>query len=907
MSGKIFVSYRRSDTKGYTHVVAQPLMDHFGKDQVFLDVYDIELGRDFTQVLEQAVSSCDVLLAMIGPGWLTATLPESTGRRLDDPMDFVRIEIATALQRNIRVIPVLVQNATMPGADELPEVLKPLSRRQAFVIGDRPAQDIEQQLIPALQRALNEAYSEQQAKATSQESPGDDIARYQSSKGYVYVISPQGRQEDRNGHWIDFDQVYQQVLKPAIQKTGFTPIRADEEALYYDISLEDQIQYLVLSEIVIADVSFHDAETFYQLGLRHALRKRGVIHVQSSRKNAPIRSMDIHAITYYVANSGQPDPEEKNVDIEKISRAILKSASADERAVQSPLFDLLIGLPEPEPRALRTPVAQGFWREYSQWKERVTLAQQQKRIGDILILTEEIVNPTIKVEAILEAIRILQNFDRNDLALSLCRKGLQVNPNHLDLRRHEGFNLNRIGLVDEAIVRLENLLQDAPQDTESLAYLGRIYKELWLGSWKNTRDKKKRIHEAYQAEHWLVRAMQVYLNAYRKEINQWYAGINAVTLGCLLDHLAGLFEEDRNVEVDQVRAMLPALKGSLQFKLESIAEDEMDYWGLASLAELYVASAEDIQQVVHAYRKTIAKSRKNQFFLLASRHQLEILHSLDFRPEFVLAGMQVIDEELGTIAGNRYKPPSKEMPSGSHKEMVYFFAGQPIDRPDQPIPVFPPNLETEARRRIQGILERYDAGVGDRAVCAGASAGAEILFCETALGLGLPLDVHLPYEEERYIKDQIAPAGAAWTERYTQIRNHPLASIYIQDEWLGPPRPGSDPLRRNARWAFYSALARESLPYLRGILLWDGRAVDGTYGVVIKGVTDLLKGTGAITELIDLTKFDQWTKPDGAVKPTPSKMRTGKVHKLRTPTDAPKAVRRPGSVPRSKGTRRTAR
>lgn len=100
-----------------------------------MDVTDIEAGVDFVEVLERAVGSCDVLLAVIGPEWISAT-DRSGRRRLDDPQDFIRLEIGAALKRNVRVIPVLVQGAVMPRVEELPPDLGTLVRRQAVELRD---------------------------------------------------------------------------------------------------------------------------------------------------------------------------------------------------------------------------------------------------------------------------------------------------------------------------------------------------------------------------------------------------------------------------------------------------------------------------------------------------------------------------------------------------------------------------------------------------------------------------------------------------------------------------------------------------------------------------------------------------------------------------------------------------
>jgi hypothetical protein len=122
----IFISYRRDDTEGYAGRLFQDLRERFGKDSVFMDVAGIEPGRDFRRVIEQQVASCGVLLAVIGKSWLTV-VDQQGQRRLDDAYDFVRLETASALKRDIPVIPVLVQQAEMPRPEQLPEDLKDLA------------------------------------------------------------------------------------------------------------------------------------------------------------------------------------------------------------------------------------------------------------------------------------------------------------------------------------------------------------------------------------------------------------------------------------------------------------------------------------------------------------------------------------------------------------------------------------------------------------------------------------------------------------------------------------------------------------------------------------------------------------------------------------------------------------
>jgi hypothetical protein len=132
MTGSVFISYRREDSAGYARAIYNELRERLGAEKIFMDVDAIEPGLDFVDAIEQAVGKCDVLLALIGPGWL-----QSAGdgpSRLHNSSDYVRSEIRTALDRDIRVIPVLLGGASMPGDDAIPEDLGPLLRRNAIEI-----------------------------------------------------------------------------------------------------------------------------------------------------------------------------------------------------------------------------------------------------------------------------------------------------------------------------------------------------------------------------------------------------------------------------------------------------------------------------------------------------------------------------------------------------------------------------------------------------------------------------------------------------------------------------------------------------------------------------------------------------------------------------------------------------
>ena len=121
--GGIFISYRREDSGPYAGRLRDALRNRFGAEQVFRDIDSVDPGERFRRLIEQEVSSCDALLALIGPAWLAIT-DDAGRRRLDDPDDYVRLEIATALDRDdVLVIPVVVGPTSMPAAADLPKPL----------------------------------------------------------------------------------------------------------------------------------------------------------------------------------------------------------------------------------------------------------------------------------------------------------------------------------------------------------------------------------------------------------------------------------------------------------------------------------------------------------------------------------------------------------------------------------------------------------------------------------------------------------------------------------------------------------------------------------------------------------------------------------------------------------------
>jgi hypothetical protein len=179
---KIFISYRVQDTAGETGRLVDALKQYFADDQLFMDIENLEPGADFVDSIEHSLDCCDVFLAVIGPQWIGDR--GGGDIRINDPHDWVRTEVSTALQRNIRVVPVLVDGGSLPPADQLPPDLQPLLRRQAIEISNKRWRYDTDQLI----KFLVQKAGIQPRKAAAQRA-ATPSAESKKRKTWVYVTA----------------------------------------------------------------------------------------------------------------------------------------------------------------------------------------------------------------------------------------------------------------------------------------------------------------------------------------------------------------------------------------------------------------------------------------------------------------------------------------------------------------------------------------------------------------------------------------------------------------------------------------------------------------------------------------------------------------------------------------------
>jgi len=631
---------------------------------------------------------------------------------------------------------------------------------------------------------------------------------------HVFVAMPYGRKQD-----IDFDAVYAEYLKPALESAGFEVFRADQERRAGDIR-SDMFQELLLADLVVVDLTLDNPNVWYELGVRHALRARGVLLVQSERAYQPF---DIYTDRklHYGLKAGRPDPDRLQADRQALADMALATMESWHGRPISPVFQLLDGLREPAWRDLLLTGNNEFRDAYESWCRRITVARKGNRPGDIMVLADETPTWALRLEARRMAGKALLQLRQYQLALEQIEAALELDPDDLGGQRDKGILLGRLGRLDEAREWTDALIREHGDDAENWCLLGRLEKEDWVQRWRaggpaadSAADaspgsapeamREKAGRELSQ----LMQAIEPYMKAFLRDPAHFYSGINACTLRHLQIHLG---------HRPATAASLSDLEGGVIWACQAaLGRQPDDYWTRASWAELTLL-LKPPDAVESAWRAAVAAANKDWFALDSSRQQLLILRDLDFRATGVARALAVLDEEIVGL----------EEPWQARR--VFLFGGHMIDRPlPGSAPRFPADREAVAAAAIGAKLDELGMGGQDLAICGGA-CGGDLLFAEAALQRACRLRLHLQFNEADFLQASVAFAGESWVDRYYAVKEHALTRTRMQPDELGPPPKGVNPYVRNNLWQLYTALARGA-DKVRFIALWNGEGGAGPGG-----------------------------------------------------------------------------
>ncbi len=653
-------------------------------------------------------------------------------------------------------------------------------------------------------------------------------------KPHAFVAMPFGIKTDRQGNEIDFDRVYAELIKPALEGAGLDPFRADKEVQPGDIRT-DMFQELLLADLVVADVTLDNPNVWYELGVRHALRARGVVLMCGGRVPTAFDLYTDRKLRYGLKSRG-PDPDTVEEDRNNLSSMVTATMESWHGRKVSPVYHLMPNLQEPDWKSLRIGDVHEFWEQHDAWEGRISLARKAGRIGDVLVLADEGPIAAFRAEAWITAGEALRKAERFGFALEQLDRGLAIEPHNLKGLREQGICLQRLALagraghsLDRARAHYRKVLETYPSDPEIWAGLGRVDKDAWISAWRRLDQSVEQWRmEAAEEDALLRAAIDSYAVAYRRNPHHYYSGINALILMHLHRHLTHDARFDEEME---------SMTGAVRFAAEHEAKVHDLFWAKATLGdiELLVGTPDKVKST---YKEAIAKNDKDWFALNSSRTQLQLLQDLGFRPDNVESGLAVFDRALQKVQPEAHWQP----------RLVFLFSGHMIDRPDRQTPRFPPAKEAAAATSIAKALDRMGAGPDDLALAQGASGG-DILFLEACRKRNLRVQLMLPFQVPEFIERSILPSinGAMWRDRFYALTSGLKDEPRIMPDEIGPLPDGVNPFERCNRWLLYTALSY-GINNVRFLCLWDGSGGDGPGGTAHM-YEEVRRRTGQVTWL----------------------------------------------------------
>ena len=641
-----------------------------------------------------------------------------------------------------------------------------------------------------------------------------------STRPHAFVAMPFGSKPGADGKLIDFNRVYDELIAKALAAAGFEVFRADQETRAGNI-LTDMFQELLMADLVVADLTINNPNVWYELGVRHALRSRGVILI-SGGAATPAFDLYTDRKLVYGLRDGAPDPDTLESDRKKLADMVLATVEAWHLRKTSPVYQLLPNLAEPEWKVLRVGDVREFWDRHDEWQRRIVAARRAGLIGDLLVLANEGSVAAFRAAAWASAGGALRRAERFKFALEHLEAALRIEPLNLEALREKGICLQRLAAqgtenytLDGARDHYKAVLETFPKDAETWALLGRIDKDAWTEAWRRDgRTREQMIEDAGYEDALLRGAIESYSRAFRSNPGHYYSGINALTLMHLYRHLT------RDARYDE---SIATMAGAVRFAALCETDPNMEFWVKATLGDLesLVGSPDSVKA---AYKTAIAVNDKAWFDLRSCRAQLQLLQDLNFNLQNVAAGIATFDRALERLT----KPADRWQP-----RQVFLFSGHRIDEPGRPEPRFPADKESLAAQKIAQTLDQFGAGAADLAFCQAASGG-DLLFLEACQERGVRCQVLLPFPQPEFIQRSILPSvdGDKWTERFYAVDarlTQDKTPMRIIPEALGPLPKGVDAFERCNLWLLYSALSN-GLDKVRFIALWNGEGGDGPGG-----------------------------------------------------------------------------
>jgi MAP3K TRAFs-binding domain len=376
------------------------------------------------------------------------------------------------------------------------------------------------------------------------------------------------------GMEIDFDQIYESAIKPAVTDSGLEPLRGDEEALG-GIIHSAMFARLLLSEYVVADLTVANPNVYYELGIRHAAKPYTTVLMGAKLDRLPFDISIVRTVSYDIEKAGQITQQVSEELREKLKERLEKAINGQAQA-DSPIFELIphypgIDLPDDVTDAFkdRIKVEDQFKAKLEEAKaektneeRRKALLKIQNDLGDLKTVQNNI------LISLLLAFRYIEAWDE---MVNLCESFSESLKTVLIVNQQWAFALNRRNNGDDrnkAISLLEKIVKDHGADAETSGLIGSIYKRLYIEA------RKDGSPTAPMAPAYLDKAIEAYLNGFNSDPRDYYPGVNAITL---------LIEKGDDASVAKSKELNPLVSFAVA-RRGGISSD--NYWDLAAVLEL---------------------------------------------------------------------------------------------------------------------------------------------------------------------------------------------------------------------------------------------------------------------------------------------------------------------------------
>ena len=663
-----------------------------------------------------------------------------------------------------------------------------------------------------------------------------------------------GEPEQHSAQRINFNRVYEDLLKPALRLAGCTPFRADAEPSAGDIRT-DMFFELVTADIVVADVSALNANVFYELGVRDGVCQQGVFLVRGNWSCA--RPFDIapdrdftYESKYFEAGKETTPP---HAEVLRVAEALKRAIRADVQTKASPVYSHLPGLIAPVWDDIQTSRARYFGALRDDWLERVRIAVKKGRPGHILTLAGDAPTRMHRTQILFEAAKALIGLCRYDTAERVLRELLSDHPDHEQARLQLGMVLARLNRTGEAEDEIRSILRKGEDAAPANRMLGHVYRYLWRLTWKGQSDT---VHENRQSAidnySLAASAFRSFWRAHELAQGTYFSGFNAVLLFAIIDDLFGKAGKTRppDFESDLVANLTPVVKFDAQCarrRAMACGDHDEQFWSTTSLSGMALLENHE-EEALQLIRDACAFPQTTTFQLVTLRDRLELLQELDFKSEFAASAIEVVKKATPSVG----KPIGK----------VVLFHGRGVDKSNKS--KFPYSAIAAVQQEIENHLAAWEIGAGDLAICGDVHEG-DILFAEACRKREADVRFLIRELDPQPLESDIWPfESSTWAARFQKLTRGG-ADVWVHEEELGMPLEPSLVQGRHNRWILNTAqMAAEAAkqPMLCGLVLWDGYGVRdlddpryyGTPGYLVASIQAFQRYRG-VAEVVDPSKL----------------------------------------------------